>query len=110
MHNKVTEITLDLSDSMNRICRMAFPMASRVIDRFHMQRLAVYAVQENRIRHRWDAINAETDARENARFDGRKHVAERLYNGDTLEESLPRVVMRCLSLLRSGLPPSGNVP
>ena len=89
---------------------MAFPMASRVIDRFHMQRLAVYAVQENRIRHRWDAINAETDARENAKLDGRKYVAERLENGDTLEESLPRVVMRCLSLLRSGLPPSGNVP
>ncbi len=39
--NKVTEITLDLSDSMNRICRLAFRRASRVIDRFHVQRLAL---------------------------------------------------------------------
>lgn len=36
--NKVTEITLDLSDSINRICRYAFPRAKRVIDRFHVQK------------------------------------------------------------------------
>lgn len=90
LRNKVTEITLDLSESMNRICRMAFPRASRVIDRFHVQRLALDAVQEIRIKHRWDAINAETDARENAKFDGRKFVAERLENGDSLKELLAR--------------------
>lgn len=90
LRNKVTEITLDLSDSMHKICRMAFPRASRVIDRFHVQRLALDAVQEIRIKHRWDAINAETDARENAKLDGRKYVAERLENGDTLKELLAR--------------------
>ena len=90
LRNKVTEITLDLSESMNRICRTAFPRASRVIDRFHIQRLALDAVQEIRIKHRWDAINAETDARENAKLDGRKYVAERLENGDTLKELLAR--------------------
>ena len=90
LRNKVSEITLDLSESMNRICRMAFPRASRVIDRFHVQRLALDAVQEIRIKHRWDAINAETDARENAKLDGRKYVAERLENGDTLKELLAR--------------------
>lgn len=68
LRNTVKEITLDLSDSMHRICRMAFPRASRVIDRFHVQRLALDAVQEIRIQHRWDAINAETDAREAATF------------------------------------------
>ena len=46
LRNTVKEITLDLSDSMHRICRMAFPRASRVIDRFHVQRLALDAVQE----------------------------------------------------------------
>ena len=90
LRNKVTEITLDLSESMNRICRMAFPRASRVIDRFHVQRLALDAVQEIRIKHRWDAINAETDARENAKLAGHKYVAERLENGDTLKELLAR--------------------
>lgn len=58
---------------LHKICRMAFPRASRVIDRFHVQRLALDAVQEIRIKHRWDAINAETDARENAKLDGRKY-------------------------------------
>lgn len=90
LRNKVTEITLDLSDSMNRICRVAFPRASRVIDRFHVQKLALEAVQEIRIKHRWDAINADTDARESAKLEGRRYVAERLENGDTLKELLAR--------------------
>lgn len=90
LRNTVKEITLDLSDSMHRICRMAFPRASRVIDRFHVQRLALDAVQEIRIQHRWDAINAETDARDAAKLEGRKYVVERLENGDTLKELLAR--------------------
>jgi len=90
LSNKVTEITLDLSGSMHKICRMAFPRASRVIDRFHLQRLALDAVQEIRIAHRWDAINADTDAKENARLEGRRYIAERLENGDTLKELLAR--------------------
>ncbi len=69
---------------------MTFPRASRVIDRFHLQRLALDAVQEIRIAHRWDAINAETDAKEKARLEGRRYVAERLENGDTLKELLAR--------------------
>ena len=90
LRNTVKEITLDLSESMNKICRMAFPRAARVIDRFHVQRLALDAVQEIRIQHRWDAINAETDAREAAKLEGRKYVVERLENGDTLKELLAR--------------------
>ena len=85
LRNKVKEITLDLSESMHRICRLAFPKASRVIDRFHLQRLALDAVQEIRIKHRWDAINADT-----AKIEGRKYVAERLENSDTLKELLAR--------------------
>lgn len=49
LRNKVTEITLDLSDSMNRICHYAFPRAKRVIDRFHVQKQALEAMQEVRI-------------------------------------------------------------
>lgn len=90
LRNTVKEITLDLSESMNKICRMAFPRAARVIDRFHVQRLALDAVQEIRIQHRWDAINAETDAREAAKLEGRKYITERLENGDTLKELLAR--------------------
>lgn len=50
--NAVEEVTLDLSDSMRKIVRTAFPKASRVIDRFNIQRLACDAVQELRIKHR----------------------------------------------------------
>ena len=42
--NEVTEVTLDLSDSMHKIVRTVFPKASRVIDRFHIQKLACDAV------------------------------------------------------------------
>ena len=90
LRNMVTEVTLDLSDSMNKICRIAFPRASRVIDRFHVQKIAIDAVQEIRIKHRWEAINADTDARESAKLEGRKYGPERLENGDTLKELLAR--------------------
>lgn len=90
LRNNVTEITLDLSDSMNRICRHAFPRAKRVIDRFHVQKQALEAVQEVRVAHRWDAINADTEAREQAKLSGRKYEPERLSNGDTLKELLAR--------------------
>ena len=43
--------------------RHCFPKASRVIDRFYVQRLTFDVLQEMRISHRWDAINEETDAR-----------------------------------------------
>ena len=87
---KVTEVTLDLSDSMNRICRYAFPGAKRVIDRFHVQKQALEAVQEVRIAHRWNAINADTEAREQAKLAGEKYEPTRLSNGDTLKELLAR--------------------
>ena len=34
----VKEVTLELSDSMRKIVRTAFPKAGRVIDRFHIQK------------------------------------------------------------------------
>ena len=40
LRNIVREVTLDLSDSMRKIVRTAFPKADRVIDRFHIQKLA----------------------------------------------------------------------
>lgn len=55
----VKEITLDLSSSMRKIARLSFPKATQVIDRFHVQRLAMEALQEMRIGFRWDAIHEE---------------------------------------------------
>lgn len=40
IRNKVEEVTLDMADSMRKIVRSCFPKAIRVIDRFHVQKLA----------------------------------------------------------------------
>ena len=86
----VKEVTLDMANSMRKIVRRCFPGATRVIDRFHVQKLAYDALQEMRIAHRWDAINEETNAIENAKTDGKKYVPEVLENGDTKKQLLAR--------------------
>jgi transposase len=86
----VQEVTLDMSDSMRKIIRHSFPRAQRVIDRFHVQKLAFDAIQQMRIEHRWDAINAETDAKEEAKLTGEKYISELLPNGDSPKQLLAR--------------------
>lgn len=86
----VREVTLDLSDSMRKIVRTAFPKASRVIDRFHIQKLACDAVQELRIKHRWNAIQQANDEMEDAKLKGDDYVPFRYPNGDTRRELLIR--------------------
>lgn len=86
----VREVTLDLSESMRKIVRRSFPKAQRVIDRFHIQKLACDAVQEMRIKHRWDAIQEASDDMEDAKLEGREYVPFRYGNGDTRKELLAR--------------------
>jgi len=68
--NKVKEVTLDMAGNMGLIVKKSFPKATRVIDRFHVQKLATEAIQEIRIKHRWEAIDNENDAIEDARKKG----------------------------------------
>ena len=84
--NKVKEITLDMAGNMGLIVKKSFPKATLVIDRFHVQKLALDALQEIRIKHRWDAIDNESDAIEDARNKTLKYVPELLSNGDTLKQ------------------------
>lgn len=86
----VKEVTLDMAGSMNKIVRNCFPSATKVIDRFHVQKLAYDALQEMRIAHRWDAINEETNAIENAKSDHTIYIPEVLPNGDTKKQLLAR--------------------
>ena len=88
--NMVEEVTLDLSDSMRKTVRTIFPKANRVIDRFHIQKLACDAVQELRIKHRWDAIQESNDEMEEARLSGTPYTPFRYSNGDTRKELLIR--------------------
>ena len=87
---QVREVTLDLSDSMRKIVRSVFPKADRVIDRFHIQKLACDAVQELRIKHRWDAIQQANDEMEEAKLNDEPYVPFRYPNGDTRKELLIR--------------------
>ena len=88
--NMVEEVTLDLSDSMRKTVRTIFPKANRVIERFHIQKLACDAVQELRIKHRWDAIQESNDEMEEARLSGTPYTPFRYSNGDTRKELLIR--------------------
>lgn len=86
----VQEVTLDLSDSMRRIVSVAFPKAKRVIDRFHIQKLACDAVQEIRISHRWDTIQEANDEMEVCKQTGKAYTPFRFSHGDTRPELLVR--------------------
>jgi len=86
----VKEITLDMAPTMERIARYSFPNAVLVTDRFHVQKLAYEAVQELRIKHRWEAIEQENNEIALAKEIQKKHIPEVLENGDTLKQLLAR--------------------
>lgn len=79
----VKEVTLDMAGSMKLIAKRSFPAASMVIDRFHVQKLAIEAIQEIRIQHRWEAIEAENNIAE----ESSKEIFD---NGDTRKQLLAR--------------------
>lgn len=87
---KVTEITLDMAGNMDFISRRSFPNAVRVTDRFHVQKLATEALQEMRIKYRWEALDAENDAIEKAKQTQTEFKAEILSNGDSVKQLLAR--------------------
>ena len=88
--NPVTEITLDMAATMEKIARYSFPKASLVTDRFHVQKLAYDAVQEMRIRYRWEAIDQENKEIELSKETRQKYIPYILENGDTLKQLLAR--------------------
>ena len=75
---------------MGLIAKKSFPRATQVIDRFHVQQLATEALQEIRIKHRWEAIDAENEALEITRKSKTAFTPETLSNGETLKQILAR--------------------
>jgi len=63
----VKEITVDMAASMNLIAKKCFPKTEIVTDRFHVQKLASEAVQEQRIRLRWEIIEQKNNHIENVK-------------------------------------------
>lgn len=88
--NKVKEITLDMAANMQLIAKRCFPNATLVTDRFHVQKLATEALQEIRIKYRWEAIDQENRAIEDAKNRGKKYEPAILDNGDTVRQLLAR--------------------
>ncbi|TYC07277.1 transposase, partial [Bizionia gelidisalsuginis] len=88
--NIVKEVTVDMAGNMNLIAKKCFPRTEIVTDRFHVQKLASEAVQEERIRLRWEVIEIENKAIEEARKTEKTHRPELLANGDTHRQLLAR--------------------
>lgn len=74
---------------MGLIAKTCFPAAKRVIDRFHVQQLAFEAVQEMRIKARWEALDREA-IEILAKTKGEKYTAPVFGNGDSLKQLLAR--------------------
>jgi len=88
--NKVKEITMDMAPNMALAARNSFANSTPVIDRFHVVRLVMDALQHMRTNLRWKAIDAENEAIRVAKAEGRKYKPEVFANGDTLKELLVR--------------------
>lgn len=90
-HTRVTsrysikEISLDLSLGMDWIAREIAPNAIKTYDRFHVEKLITDALQQIRIKYRWEAIEKENELR------SKKTLRMKTYsNGDTERQLLAR--------------------
>jgi len=88
--NRVKEVTMDMAANMAKAIRRCFTNAERVMDRFHVQKLAYDAVQELRIKYRWEALDKENKAVETAKKDNKGYQPEVFPNDDTLKQLLAR--------------------
>ena len=86
----VKEVTLDMAGNMNLIIKKCFPKAMRVTDRFHVQKLVYEAVQDIRIKYRWETLDNENKAYKAAKTKGVEYSPEILPNGDTRRQLLAR--------------------
>lgn len=99
---KVKTVTTDQSSAMMLTARNAFPCASLVNDRFHVQQLISEAVDQLRIRHRWEVLDAENKAlrehrqrRKAAKTRAERDMIgqwepERMPNGETMPQIMAR--------------------
>lgn len=99
---KVRTVTTDLSSAMMLTVRTVFPGATLVNDRFHVQQLISEAVDQLRIRHRWEVLDAENRAikehrarRKAAKTKTERELIgqwepERMENGETLPQIMAR--------------------
>jgi transposase len=88
--NRVIEITVDITNSMKLIARKVFQKAKQVTDRFHIQKLALEALEGIRIKIRWEVLDRENVATTQAKLHKTKYITEDFSNGDTAKQLLTR--------------------
>ena len=75
---------------MELIIKKSFPNAILGIDRSHVQKLAIEALQEIRTKHRWESIERENELIEKAKLHKKKFIPQILSNGETKKQLLTR--------------------
>lgn len=88
--DRVKEVTMDMAKNMASAIHKSFPEATRVIDHFHVSQLVYEVVQGERIKLRWQEIDAESKAIAEAKKNRVKYVPEELPNGETPKQLLAR--------------------
>ena len=79
-----------MANNMQLASRICFPESSLVTDRFHVVKLVMEALQHQRIKLRWEAIEYENQAIKLAKEQGIKYVPITFENDDTLKQLLAR--------------------
>ncbi|WP_207924658.1 ISAon1 family transposase [Pedobacter changchengzhani] len=88
--SRVKEVSMDMARNMGMAVRNSFANCNMVIDRFHVVRLVMDAMQHIRVSFRWEAIDLENREIKEAKEKGIKYIPQVLANGDTLKELLAR--------------------
>ena len=86
----VKEVTLDMARNMETAVKSCFPDADLVTDRFHVVKLAIDALQHVRVKLRWEEVDKENQAIQEAKNKGVKYITIALKNGDTPKQLLAR--------------------
>jgi transposase len=87
---QVKEVSMDMARNMGLAVENSFPNSKSVIDRFHVVRLVMDAMQHIRVSLRWKAIEEENTAIKQAKESKEKYCPYIYSNGDTLKELLAR--------------------
>jgi len=88
--DKVKEVTIDMAKNMEAAVKQSFLNARVTTDRFHVVKLAMEALQHIRIKYRWEELDKENNAIEEAKKQGKKYIQIELENGDTPKQLLAR--------------------
>ena len=89
---QVWEITLDMALDIEQTTRVCFPAARRMIDRFHVLKLAYKAIQEMRIKIRWETLDEESMQMAHARAYRKTYHAPIFENSDSRKQLLARSI------------------